>query len=111
MALASVILAVTGFFESSSRYEPTLFWIDIVTTVFFTVEYGLRIIIADRKWKYVLSPMGLIDFISFVPTYLGFGNFGFLKAARFIRIARLSRVANLSNMPKVIPKKGDNESA
>lgn len=111
MALASVMLALTGFFESASRYESVLFWVDVVTTFFFTIEYGLRLWITDKKWKYAASPLGLLDLFSFVPTYLGLGSFGFLKAARFIRIARLSRVANLSNMPKVIPKKGDNESA
>lgn len=106
-AVASVILALSALVAYFTRYERIFFWVDWVTTVFFTIEYAVRLWVADRKWTYVRSPLGLIDLVSFVPTYLGLGSFAFLKAARFIRIARLSRALNLSNMPKVLPKKGE----
>lgn len=104
-AVASVVLALSALFPYFHRYETIFFWVDWVTTVFFTVEYALRLWIAEKKWAYVQSPLGLIDLVSFVPTYLGLGNFAFLKAVRFIRIARLSRVANVTNVTKVLPKK------
>jgi len=106
-AVASIILALAELLPYFHRYETSLFFLDWVTTVFFTLEYAVRLWVADRKWTYVKSPLGLIDLLSFTPTYLGLGSFGFLKAARFIRIARLSRIANLSNVPKVLRKKGE----
>jgi voltage-gated potassium channel len=106
VALLSVALALAEVVPYLHRFVPTLLWVEWPTTIFFTAEYILRLSVADRKWKYVMSPLGLIDLASFVPTYLGLGSFGFLKAARFIRLARLSRIANLSNVSKVV-KKGE----
>ena len=104
-AAASVFLALAELLPYLHRYESALLIVDWATTLFFTAEYAVRLWVADRKWAYIRSPLGLVDLISFVPTYLGLGNFAFLKAARFIRISRLSRVTNLTNTPKVIPKR------
>lgn len=106
VAFVSLLLALAAFFTHFDRYEHILFFADWIITLFFTVEYALRFWIAERKWAYVRSPLGLIDLASFVPTYLGLGSFGFLKTVRFLRIARLSRVANVTNITKVTPKKG-----
>lgn len=103
-ALLSIVLAVVEAVSSLRVHEPKVSWIDVPTTVFFTVEYALRLWVADRKWAYVRSPLGLADLASFVPTYLGFGNFGFLKTARFVRLARLSRIENITNVSKVVKK-------
>ncbi len=105
VALLSLLLALAAFFTYFDRYEHILFFADWIITLFFTFEYALRFWIAERKWAYVRSPLGLIDLASFVPTYLGLGSFGFLKTVRFLRIARLSRVANVTNIAKVVPKK------
>lgn len=104
-ALASLVLVLAEIFPYITRYERALFLIDWWTTIFFTIEYALRFWVADKRWEYVQSPLGLIDLLSFIPTYLGIGNFSFLKATRFVRVARLSRIANVSNTTKVLPKR------
>lgn len=105
VALTSLLLALATLLTYFNRYERILFFADWIVTAFFTFEYALRFWIAERKWVYARSPLGLIDLVSFVPTYLGLGSFGFLKTIRFLRIARFSRVANVTNVTKVVSRK------
>ena len=84
------------------RYGKWLHFVDIFTTIFFTVEVSLRIWCADLldpKYKgfwgrvrYCFSFYGMIDILSTYPFYLNF----FIKipytALKALRIARLLRI-------------------
>ena len=41
-------------------------------TIVFSIEYFLRIIVAPKPFRYIFSTIGIIDFISIFPMYLGF---------------------------------------
>ena len=84
-----VILESLSFFPPSFRLFLTV--LEWMFTVFFTVEYLLRLYCAPKVSSYVLSFWGIVDLLSTLPTYLSF----FFPAAHgllTIRIFRLLRV-------------------
>ena len=68
------------------------------TTILFTVEYFLRIIALPKPFRYIFSPLGIIDFLAIFPMFLGllgFASVTFLMVIRLVRLFRLFRVFNL----------------
>lgn len=45
-------------------------WIELFTVVVFTIEYLLRIVVADRPIAYIFSFYGLIDLLAILPFYI-----------------------------------------
>lgn len=84
------------------QYGKILHFVDILTTIFFTIEVTLRIWCADQiddkykgfwgRIKYCCSFYGLIDIISTYPFYLNFFMPMPYAALKAFRIARLLRV-------------------
>jgi voltage-gated potassium channel len=68
-----------------------------IITVFFTIEYILRIISSRKPLRYIFSFYGIIDFISILPMYLSFFIPGTktLTVFRALRLLRLFRILNL----------------
>ncbi|RAW00654.1 ion transporter [Pseudochryseolinea flava] len=70
-------------------------------TIVFTVEYVLRIIAARKKRRYIFSFLGIIDFLSILPAYIGI----FISGAQVflvIRIVRLIRVFRILKLAQFI---------
>ncbi|AOY00272.1 ion transporter [Jeongeupia sp. USM3] len=67
-------------------------------TLLFTAEYLLRIACVARPWRYVFSPLGLIDLLSILPTYLGLllPQSVYLSDIRVLRLMRVFRVLKLA---------------
>ena len=75
---------------------------EIISVLIFTIEYVLRVWIADLKVKsktalgarirYIFTPMALIDLIAILPFYL---PFLFVFDLRFVRILRLTRLLRI----------------
>lgn len=92
MILASVL---TVFLESTpsiaQEYRPVFKVLEWIFTVFFTIEYVLRIYCSLRPVTYVRSFYGIIDLLSILPTYLSLFIPG-SQVGAVIRILRLLRV-------------------
>jgi voltage-gated potassium channel len=56
----------------------------------FTLEYLLRIMVADHKLKFIFSFFGMIDLIAILPFYLTTGLD--LRSIRAMRLLRLFRM-------------------
>lgn len=80
-----------------ARYHTFLYVSEWVITVFFTVEYILRIISTKKPKEYIFSFYGIIDLIAVLPMYLSFFIPGsqVLAVVRALRLLRLFRVLNL----------------
>lgn len=66
---------------------------EIICVVVFTIEYILRIIVADRKLKFIFSFFGIIDLVAILPFYLAFGvDLRSLRAIRFLRLFRILKL-------------------
>jgi len=80
--------------------DHTRWWlrlIEIVTVSIFTIEYLLRVIVADRKFGFVCSFFGVIDLLSILPFYIASGiDLRSLRAFRMLRIFRILKLVRYS---------------
>ncbi len=93
------IETLPGLSEST---RCVLRYIEIGTVAVFTIEYILRIAVADRKLGFVLSFFGVIDLISILPFYVASGID--LRSLRAFRMLRLFRVLKLVRYSKAIQR-------
>lgn len=87
--------SVPGYHEKYGEILLTLEWI---VTIFFTLEYLLRIYVVKNKSVYLFSFFGLVDLMSILPSYLSLFVAGgqFLSIIRVLRLIRIFRILNLS---------------
>ncbi|MBB1149527.1 MULTISPECIES: ion transporter [unclassified Myroides] len=96
--LMSVILVMLESIESYDMKHHTLLKVlEWVITIFFTIEYILRIICNKQPLKYIFSFYGIVDLISIMPMYLSFfvSDLGVLSVVRALRLLRLFGILNL----------------
>lgn len=100
--LASVLVVVLdSVTEINSRYYVVFVVLEWIFTVIFTLEYVIRVWVVPNKWRYIFSFWGLIDLISFLPTYLSLFFVGY-KYLIILRIVRLLRVFKVYQMKRFI---------
>ncbi|MEZ4877305.1 MAG: ion transporter [Flavobacterium sp.] len=87
---------VKGF---DAHYHDQLVIMEWIITLFFSVEYILRIISINKPFKYIFSFYGIIDFLSILPMYLSFFFVG-TSVFTAIRVLRLLRLFKILNHPK-----------
>lgn len=82
------------------RYKTIFHLVEWFFTVVFTIEYILRLYSVKRPLRYAFSFYGIIDLISFLPTYFSIFMSGtqYLMAIRAFRLIRIFRVFKLGNM-------------
>lgn len=74
---------------------------EIISIAIFTVEYSLRIIVAENKLKYIFSFYGLIDLFSILPFYLTKAiDLRGLRAFRLFRLFRAFKLVRYNNAIK-----------
>lgn len=67
--------------------------IETFSVLVFTIEYVLRIYVADSKPKFIFSFYGIIDLLAIIPFYLSFGiDLRSLRALRFLRLFRVLKL-------------------
>ncbi|MFK8273500.1 ion transporter [Capnocytophaga canimorsus] len=81
------------------RYHGFLVFLEWVITIFFTLEYILRIISNKKPFQYIFSFYGIIDLIAILPMYLSFFIPGskVLAVVRALRLLRVFRILDLVN--------------
>ena len=71
--------------------------VELVTVVVFTLEYLLRLVVADSKIGFVFSFFGLIDLLAILPFYVAPGlDLRSVRAFRFLRLFRAFKFARYS---------------
>lgn len=67
--------------------------IELFCVIIFSLEYVLRIYVADNKLRFIFSFYGLIDLLAILPFYLSFGvDLRSLRALRFLRLFRVLKL-------------------
>ena len=75
--------------------------IELVCVIVFTIEYVLRIYVANKKLKFIFSFFGIIDLLAILPFYLAFGvDLRSLRALRFVRLLRLFKLVRYNKALK-----------
>lgn len=97
LSVVVVILETTP--EIPKKYMYILFGVEWVITLLFTVEYLLRIYVEKKPSRYVFSFYGIVDLLSFLPTYLSIFFFGtqHLLMIRVLRLLRIFRIFKLGH--------------
>nr|WP_294936860.1 ion transporter [uncultured Flavobacterium sp.] len=98
--LLSVLLVMLESVEKlDSEYHAFIIVSEWVITIFFTLEYILRIISNRKPLTYIFSFYGIVDFISILPMYLSFFIPGsrMLSVIRALRLLRLFEILNLGH--------------
>lgn len=76
--------------------------IEIVSAVLFSVEYLLRIYVAEKPFRYIFSFYGIIDFLAVLPFFLSV-SFD-LRSLRAFRIFRIFRAFKLIRYNKALAR-------
>lgn len=96
--LGSLILVVLDSVEYISvEYHSLFLTLEWIITIFFTIEYILRIICIKKPKSYIFSFYGIVDFLSTIPLYISliFASSGALLSLRALRLLRVFRVLKL----------------
>ncbi|WP_312511929.1 ion transporter [Chryseobacterium culicis] len=101
--LLSLILASTAIIMMESvpkldkRFHYTFLILEWVISIFFTIEYSMRISVVKNKRNYIFSFFGIIDFLALVPFYLSF-FFPITKYFLIFRMLRMLRIFRIFNL-------------
>ena len=76
--------------------------LETATVSVFTIEYILRIVVADSKTRFIFSFYGLIDLAAILPFYISTGID--LRSVRIFRMLRLFRAFKLFRYSKAIQR-------
>lgn len=82
---------VKGF---DQKYHVELLVLEWIITIFFTIEYILRIISIKKPIRYIFSFYGIIDLLATLPMYfsLFFAGASVLSVLRAVRLLRLFKI-------------------
>ncbi|MFT4664239.1 MAG: voltage-gated potassium channel [Polaribacter sp.] len=106
LLIAIVVSVIAVMLESvqdiNARYSDFLYVLEWVLTVFFTIEYILRLYCVYRPIKYTTSFFGIIDLLSILPAYLSlfFAGTHYLMVIRALRLLRIFRIFKLTKFLK-----------
>ncbi len=103
--IAVILESMPAIYRS---YHQAFFLLEIVSSLIFTLEYLARVwtCVEDpsgrfsRPWgrlRYMLTPMAIVDALSFIPFYLSFivdADLRIFRVLRLLRILKLSRYSS-----------------
>ncbi len=101
LVLIGYAIAVLAYETEPGLGENTRQWLwisEVGLTVLFTLEYGLRCYLTERKRDYLFSFYGLIDFVAVLPFYLALflgPEVAVLRSLRAFRLLRIFRLLKL----------------
>lgn len=96
--LLSVIVVMLESVNSyEARFGRLFLILEWAFTIFFTIEYALRLYCVYNPKKYALSFFGIIDLLAIIPTYLSLIITGtqYLIVIRALRLLRIFRIFKL----------------
>ena len=97
LSVVAVVLETVPSFQA--EHGKLLYILEWVFTIFFTIEYLLRLYCVYRPMKYAKSFFGIIDLLAILPTYLSFFIIGAqsLLVIRILRLMRIFRIFKLGH--------------
>lgn len=108
-----LIESIPGVYE---QYQSQFDQFEIFTVVFFTIEYLARLYsIVEKKgyedpvkgrWKFMKTPLAVVDLLSFAPFYLVFLpiDLRFLRVIRLLALFRMFKIARYLHALEIFKK-------
>lgn len=96
--LSVIFVMIESVRGMSAKVYDYLYVGEWIITVFFSVEYVLRIISVRKPFRYIFSFYGIIDLLSTIPLYLSFVLAGsnYLLTVRALRLLRVFRILKIT---------------
>lgn len=100
LIIASILVVMLDSIELyNERYGHIFYMMEWGFTILFTIEYILRLISIKRPVLYMVSFLGIIDLLAFIPGYLSIFFVGaqsllVLRALRLLRIFRIFKLTH-----------------
>lgn len=96
--LSIVFVMLESVASIDAKYHEFLYVGEWIITIFFSIEYILRIISVRKPFKYIFSFYGIIDFLSTIPLYLSLFLVGSqaLVTVRALRLLRIFRILKIT---------------
>jgi len=97
---SAVTVAVESVASVAEHHGTTLRVLEWIYTAVFSIEYGLRLYCAGRRFRYMRSFFGVIDLLALLPTFLSlfFTGVHSLVVIRALRLLRVFRVLKTVRM-------------
>ncbi len=107
IVLSIIAVNVESVASIAGKYSDVLFYTEWILTIFFTLEYILRLYCSYKPMKYVFSLYGIIDLLAIVPSYIGIFFTGahslmIIRALRLLRVFRIFKMVGFMNQGTVI---------
>ena len=106
LIILNVIIVIADTFKLPSWASNIMWWIEVVSVIIFTIEYSLRIYVADLMYpeltpfrarlNYLRSFMAVIDLLAILPFYIPYVIPIDLRVLRMLRIIRLLRIFKIN---------------
>ena len=105
--LSVFVVLLESMNNLDQKYEQLFFALEWVFTIFFTIEYILRLYCVYKPIKYALSFYGIVDLLSIVPAYLsllitGTHYLAVIRALRLLRVFRIFKLVKFLNEGNII---------
>jgi len=91
------VVMIESVGDLHNEYTNLFWWLEFGFTLFFTIEYLLRIYAVHSPSKYIFSFFGIIDLLAILPFFLSFVLAGtqYLVVIRSLRLLRVFRIFKL----------------
>lgn len=101
LILLSVLLVMLDTVEGiNQKYHSQLLVCEWIITIFFTIEFILRVISIQKPLKYIFSFYGIIDLMAILPMYLSI-FFPATNVLTIVRILRFFRLFKILHIPQI----------
>ena len=99
ITVSVLIVIVETIPEVNSKFYWILYALEWIIAIIFTLEYLMRLYVERNPARYVFSFFGIVDLLSFLPTYLSFFFMGFqhMLIIRVLRLLRIFRIFKLGH--------------
>ena len=96
--LSGVLVALESIEDFYNQYYYYLNIAEWAITIFFSIEYIIRLVAVHKPIKYIFSFYGIIDLLSTIPKYLSLFLIGSqsLVALRALRLLRIFRILKMT---------------
>ncbi len=97
--LSIVLVMLESVREINEQYGEWLRYGEWFFTLLFTLEYIARLLTVRSPWRYAVSPLGIIDLLSILPTYMSlfFAGTQYFMVIRVLRLLRVFRILKLAH--------------
>ena len=99
--LSVVTFSIETIPDLKPRTRSILKFFELFCVIIFSIEYVLRVYVADKKLKFIFSFFGIIDLLAILPFYVAFGvDLRSVRTLRFVRLFRLLKLVRYNRAIK-----------